>query len=79
MRSGITAKLFFALFATCMLVVITMQWGVRVSFEHGFIHYIKRRTYQPARQRPGGAVRPARQLGISAQQSAAGVSIAALV
>ncbi|AHF76252.1 Signal transduction histidine-protein kinase [Sodalis praecaptivus] len=46
MRYGITAKLFFALFATCMLVVITMQWGVRVSFEHGFIHYIKRSNTQ---------------------------------
>lgn len=46
MRSGITTKLFFALFATCMLVVITMQWGVRVSFEHSFIHYIKRSNTQ---------------------------------
>lgn len=46
MRSGITTKLFFALFATCMLVVITIQWGVRVSFEHGFIHYIKRSNTQ---------------------------------
>lgn len=46
MKSGITAKLFLAIFATCMLVVITMQWGVRLSFEHGFIDYIKRSNNQ---------------------------------
>ncbi|WP_409306949.1 two-component system sensor histidine kinase BaeS [Pectobacterium sp. B1J-3] len=41
MKFGITAKLFLAIFATCMLVLITMHWGVRVSFERGFIDYIK--------------------------------------
>ena len=41
MRIGITGKLFLAIFATCMLVLITMHWGVRVSFERGFIDYIK--------------------------------------
>ncbi|MFC3396325.1 two-component system sensor histidine kinase BaeS [Brenneria rubrifaciens] len=41
MKFGITAKLFFAIFATCMLVLITMHWGVRMSFERGFIDYIK--------------------------------------
>lgn len=45
-KFGITAKLFLAIFATCMLVVITMHWGVRVSFERGFIDYIKRSNYQ---------------------------------
>ncbi|TKI06698.1 two-component system sensor histidine kinase BaeS [Martelella alba] len=46
MKFGITAKLFLALFATSMLVVITMNWGVRLSFERGFIDYIKRTNHQ---------------------------------
>ncbi|ADP13004.1 signal transduction histidine-protein kinase BaeS [Erwinia sp. Ejp617] len=45
-RIGITAKLFAAIFSTCMLVLITMHWGVRLSFEHGFIDYIKRGNEQ---------------------------------
>ena len=40
-RPGITAKLFLAIFATCMVLLITMHWAVRVSFERGFIDYIK--------------------------------------
>lgn len=27
MKIGITGKLFLAIFATCMLVLITMHWG----------------------------------------------------
>ena len=46
LRIGITAKLFAAIFSTCMLVLITMHWGVRLSFEHGFIDYIKRGNEQ---------------------------------
>lgn len=46
MRIGITAKLFIAIFSTCMLVLITMHWGVRLSFEHGFIDYIKKGNEQ---------------------------------
>ncbi|MBL5860198.1 two-component system sensor histidine kinase BaeS [Serratia fonticola] len=46
MRIGITGKLFMAIFATCMLVLITMHWGVRVSFERGFIDYIKHSNEQ---------------------------------
>ncbi|AGP45570.1 Signal transduction histidine-protein kinase BaeS [Serratia plymuthica] len=46
MRIGITGKLFLAIFATCMLVLITMHWGVRVSFERGFIGYIKHSNEQ---------------------------------
>lgn len=46
MRFGITAKLFLAIFATCMLVLITMHWGVRSSFERGFIDYIKQSNEQ---------------------------------
>ncbi|MEC5343207.1 two-component system sensor histidine kinase BaeS [Brenneria populi] len=50
MRFGITAKLFLAIFATCMLVLITMHWGVRISFERGFIDYIKRGNEQRVTQ-----------------------------
>jgi two-component system sensor histidine kinase BaeS len=46
LRIGISAKLFCGIFATCMLVLITMHWGVRLSFEHGFIDYIKRGNEQ---------------------------------
>ncbi|HAV2137832.1 TPA: two-component system sensor histidine kinase BaeS [Serratia marcescens] len=46
MKIGITGKLFLAIFATCMLVLITMHWGVRVSFERGFIDYIKHSNEQ---------------------------------
>jgi len=46
LRFGISAKLFCAIFSTCMLVLITMHWGVRLSFEHGFIDYIKRGNEQ---------------------------------
>nr|WP_314591058.1 two-component system sensor histidine kinase BaeS [uncultured Serratia sp.] len=46
MKLGITGKLFMAIFATCMLVLITMHWGVRVSFERGFIDYIKNSNEQ---------------------------------
>ena len=41
MKMGITGKLFFAILATCMLVLITMHWGVRLSFERGFTDYIR--------------------------------------
>lgn len=46
MRFGIGAKLFMAIFSTCMLVLITMHWGVRLSFEHGFVDYIKHSNEQ---------------------------------
>ena len=45
-RPGIGAKLFMAIFGTCMLVIITMHWGVRLSFEHGFVDYIKKGNEQ---------------------------------
>ncbi len=41
-RLGISAKLFAAIFSTCLLVLVTMHWGVRLSFEYGFVNYIKR-------------------------------------
>lgn len=40
-RPGITGKLFLAIFATCIVLLISMHWAVRVSFERGFIDYIK--------------------------------------
>lgn len=40
-RPGITGKLFLAIFATCIMLLVTMHWAVRISFEHGFIDYIK--------------------------------------
>ncbi|PKB87431.1 two-component system sensor histidine kinase BaeA [Ewingella americana] len=46
MRPGITAKLFMAIFFTCGLVLITMNWGVRMSFERGFIDYIRQSNEQ---------------------------------
>ncbi|WP_127957829.1 two-component system sensor histidine kinase BaeS [Serratia microhaemolytica] len=46
MKIGITGKLFMAIFATCMLVLIIMHWGVRSSFERGFIDYIKHSNEQ---------------------------------
>ncbi|CAK9885377.1 MAG: Signal transduction histidine-protein kinase BaeS [Candidatus Erwinia impunctatus] len=46
LRIGLTAKLFAAIFFTCMLVLITMHWGVRVSFERGFVDYIRKGNEQ---------------------------------
>lgn len=40
-RPGITGKLFLAILATCIALLITMHWAVRISFERGFIDYIK--------------------------------------
>jgi two-component system sensor histidine kinase BaeS len=34
-------KAFVAIFATCIVLLVTMHWAVRVSFERGFIDYIK--------------------------------------
>ncbi|XNM44781.1 hypothetical protein ACLK10_11555 [Escherichia coli] len=31
----------FAIFATCIVLLISMHWAVRISFERGFIDYIK--------------------------------------
>ncbi|HDU3561088.1 TPA: two-component system sensor histidine kinase BaeS [Klebsiella aerogenes] len=45
-RPGITGKLFQAIFATCIVLLISMHWAVRISFERGFIDYIKRGNEQ---------------------------------
>ncbi|WP_208612555.1 two-component system sensor histidine kinase BaeS [Xenorhabdus vietnamensis] len=48
MKMGIRSKLFLAIFATCMLVLVTMHWGVHLSFQHGFIGYIKQNSQMRA-------------------------------
>ncbi|EMM2470579.1 two-component system sensor histidine kinase BaeS [Raoultella ornithinolytica] len=45
-RPGITGKLFQAILATCIVLLISMHWAVRISFERGFIDYIKRGNEQ---------------------------------
>ena len=45
-RPGITGKLFLATLATCIVLLISMHWAVRISFERGFIDYIKRGNEQ---------------------------------
>lgn len=45
-RPGITGKLFIAILTTCIVLLISMHWAVRLSFEHGFIDYIKRGNEQ---------------------------------
>ncbi|MGY5956290.1 two-component system sensor histidine kinase BaeS [Kosakonia sp. BK9b] len=45
-RPGITAKLFLAILTTCIVLLITMHWAVRISFERGFIDYVKRGNEQ---------------------------------
>lgn len=45
-RPGVTGKLFFAILSTCLMVLAIMHWGVRLSFELGFIDYIKRGNEQ---------------------------------
>ncbi|MDX7991313.1 two-component system sensor histidine kinase BaeS [Xenorhabdus sp. psl] len=47
-KTSISSKLFLAIFATCMLVLIIMHWGVRLSFQHGFIGYIKQNSQMRA-------------------------------
>jgi two-component system, OmpR family, sensor histidine kinase BaeS len=41
MKTGITSKLFLAIFVACLLVAIAMAMAVRISFEHGFIDYLR--------------------------------------
>ncbi|WP_208607553.1 two-component system sensor histidine kinase BaeS [Xenorhabdus thuongxuanensis] len=48
MKMGISSKLFLAIFATCMLVLVTMHWGIYLSFQHGFIGYIKQNSQNRA-------------------------------
>jgi len=45
-RPGISGKLFLVILTTCIVLLISMHWAVRVSFERGFIDYIKRGNEQ---------------------------------
>lgn len=38
---GIIGKLFLVIFVICIVLLISMYWVVCVSFECGFIDYIK--------------------------------------
>lgn len=44
----LSTRLFLAIFATCLLLVIMMHQGVRMGFQHGFIDYIKENDQQRA-------------------------------
>lgn len=46
--SSVSTRLFLAIFATCLLLVVIMHQGVRMSFQHGFIDYIKENDQQRA-------------------------------
>jgi len=43
MRFGITLKMFLAVLSACLLISLTMGYAVRISFENGFLHYVKER------------------------------------
>lgn len=45
-RLTIRTKLFLTIFITCLLVLITMNAAVRLSFEHGFVDYIRQGNEQ---------------------------------
>jgi two-component system sensor histidine kinase BaeS len=41
MRIGIAAKLFLAIFFSCLLVMLGMVVAVRANFQHGFLDYVR--------------------------------------
>jgi two-component system sensor histidine kinase BaeS len=43
MRFGITGKMFLAVLIACLVISLTMGYAVRVSFENGFLHYVRER------------------------------------
>ena len=45
-RLNIRAKLFMAIFGSCLLVLVVMHWAMRMSFEHGFVDYIRESNEQ---------------------------------
>lgn len=45
-RLSIRTKLFLTIFTSCLLVLITMNAAVRISFEHGFVDYIRESNQQ---------------------------------
>jgi two-component system sensor histidine kinase BaeS len=42
-RFGITLKMFFAVLLACLTISMTMGYAVRLSFENGFLHYVRDR------------------------------------
>lgn len=46
--NSVSTRLFLAIFATCILLVVIMHQGVRLSFQHGFTDYIKENDQQRA-------------------------------
>ena len=40
MKPGITSKLFLALLATCLAVILIMSLTVRITFERGLLDYV---------------------------------------
>lgn len=43
MRFGITWKMFLAVLIACLVILVTMGYAIRVSFENGFLHYVRER------------------------------------
>ncbi|WP_275075891.1 two-component system sensor histidine kinase BaeS [Providencia rettgeri] len=48
--NSVSTRLFLAIFATCLLLVVIMHQGVRMSFQHGFVDYIKENDQQRVEQ-----------------------------
>ncbi len=44
MRFGITWKMFLAVLIACLAISLTMGYALRVSFENGFLHYVRERN-----------------------------------
>ncbi|MFM0164318.1 ATP-binding protein [Paraburkholderia sediminicola] len=44
MRFGITWKMFLAVLLACLAISLTMGYALRVSFENGFLHYVRERN-----------------------------------
>jgi two-component system sensor histidine kinase BaeS len=43
-RFGITWKMFLAVLVACLAISLTMGYALRVSFENGFLHYVRERN-----------------------------------
>ncbi|WP_250520469.1 MULTISPECIES: ATP-binding protein [unclassified Caballeronia] len=42
-RFGIASKIFLLVLVACLVITLTMGYAVRVSFENGFLHYVRER------------------------------------
>ena len=42
-RFGITWKMFLAVLIACLTISLTMGYALRLSFENGFLHYVRAR------------------------------------